>query len=139
MIEKTFLNCQLTSGTGPSYCLTGACYRNLPCRWRSRSSPKSIGGPRASAITSDRAARVGGALYGASFVKGFWSCWNASLSLAECRRRAPTLCRATPIGSADGSSPTAAQRCAEGAGLCVGHVRQFGGESPLCNLMEVKH
>jgi hypothetical protein len=23
--------------------------------------------------------------------------------------------------------------------LCVGHVRQFGGESPLCNLMEVKH
>jgi adenylate cyclase len=24
-------------------------------------------------------------------------------------------------------------------GLCVGHVRQFGGESPLCNLMEVKH
>jgi hypothetical protein len=21
----------------------------------------------------------------------------------------------------------------------VGHVRQFGGESPLCNLMEVKH
>jgi hypothetical protein len=25
------------------------------------------------------------------------------------------------------------------ASLCVGHVRQFGGESPLCNLMEVKH
>jgi hypothetical protein len=23
--------------------------------------------------------------------------------------------------------------------LCVGHVRQLGGESPLCNLMEVKH
>jgi len=23
--------------------------------------------------------------------------------------------------------------------MCVGHVRQFGGESPLCNLMEVKH
>jgi len=25
------------------------------------------------------------------------------------------------------------------ASLCVGHVRQLGGESPLCNLMEVKH
>ena len=25
------------------------------------------------------------------------------------------------------------------ARLCVGHVRQLGGESPLCNLMEVKH
>src|SRR6476661_4783266 len=24
-------------------------------------------------------------------------------------------------------------------GLCAGHVRQSGGESPLCNLMEVKH
>ena len=25
------------------------------------------------------------------------------------------------------------------ARLCVGHVRQLGGASPLCNLMEVKH
>jgi len=25
------------------------------------------------------------------------------------------------------------------ARLCVGHVRQLGGESPPCNLMEVKH
>ena len=23
--------------------------------------------------------------------------------------------------------------------LCAGHVQQPGGESPLCNLMEVKH
>jgi hypothetical protein len=23
--------------------------------------------------------------------------------------------------------------------LCAGHARQPGGESPLCNLMEVKH
>jgi hypothetical protein len=37
------------------------------------------------------------------------------------------------------SSPEAAKRCAEGAGLCAGHARQPGGESPLCNLMEVKH
>jgi transposase len=28
---------------------------------------------------------------------------------------------------------------ARSASLCVGHVRQLGGESPLCNLMEVKH
>jgi hypothetical protein len=25
------------------------------------------------------------------------------------------------------------------ASLCAGHVQQSGGESPLCNLMEVKH
>ena len=25
------------------------------------------------------------------------------------------------------------------SGLCAGHVQQSGGESPLCNLMEVKH
>jgi hypothetical protein len=37
------------------------------------------------------------------------------------------------------SSPNAAQRGAEGAGLCAGHAQQLGGESPLCNLMEVKH
>src|ERR1700722_7183119 len=37
------------------------------------------------------------------------------------------------------SSPEAASRCAEGAGLCAGHAQQLGGESPLCNLMEVKH
>jgi putative transposase len=39
-----------------------------------------------------------------------------------------------------GSSPPAA-RSAEtrSVWLCVGHVRQLGGESPLCNLMEVKH
>ena len=24
--------CQPTPGTGPSYCLTGGCYRDLPCR-----------------------------------------------------------------------------------------------------------
>jgi hypothetical protein len=28
---------------------------------------------------------------------------------------------------------------AASAFLCAGHVRQSGGESPLCNLMEVKH
>jgi hypothetical protein len=52
------------------------------------------------------------------------------------RRR---YCRATQTGSADGSRPTAAKRARVSASLCVGHVRQFGGESPLCNLMEVKH
>jgi PadR family transcriptional regulator PadR len=38
--------CQATSGTGPSYCLIGECYRRLPCRRRSGLSPKSIGGTR---------------------------------------------------------------------------------------------
>jgi hypothetical protein len=33
----------------------------------------------------------------------------------------------------------AAKRGRDSASLCVGHVRQLGGESPLCNLMEVKH
>ena len=37
------------------------------------------------------------------------------------------------------SRPLVASAAARRAGLCVGHVRQFGGESPLCNLMEVKH
>ena len=37
------------------------------------------------------------------------------------------------------SSPQPPEAGARRARLCVGHVRQFGGESPLCNLMEVKH
>jgi putative transposase len=46
----------------------------------------------------------------------------------------------TMSADAVGSRPSAAQRAvARSASLCVGHVRQFGGESPLCNLMEVKH
>jgi glycine/D-amino acid oxidase-like deaminating enzyme len=32
-----------------------------------------------------------------------------------------------------------AARGAAAAVLCAGPVRQSGGESPLCNLMEVKH
>jgi hypothetical protein len=45
-------------------------------------------------------------------------------------------------GSGDapsGQREAAPKRGGHAAGLCVGHVRQFGGESPLCNLMEVKH
>ena len=46
----------------------------------------------------------------------------------------------TMAKEAVGSRPSAAYRAvARSASLCVGHVRQFGGESPLCNLMEVKH
>lgn len=33
----------------------------------------------------------------------------------------------------------AARGFARHGGLCAGHARQPGGESPLCNLMEVKH
>jgi hypothetical protein len=97
--------------------------------------------PRAcvATATSLAARRAGGALYGALIVKCFGLAGIPCLSLAECRRRAPTLCRATQTGSADGSRPTAAKRARVSASLCVGHVRQFGGESPLCNLMEVKH
>jgi putative transposase len=40
------------------------------------------------------------------------------------------------IGSGPSAAPSAV---APSASLCVGHVRQFGGASPLCNLMEVKH
>ena len=52
------------------------------------------------------------------------------------------------VRPSDGSSAQRAGRVkaagahravARSASLCVGHVRQFGGESPLCNLMEVKH
>jgi len=38
-----------------SYCLTGGCYRDLPCRRRSGSSPKSIGGPPARRAVPSRA------------------------------------------------------------------------------------
>jgi hypothetical protein len=42
--------------------------------------------------------------------------------------------RAVPVKAGRRPPPKAARSV-----LCVGHVRQFGGESPLCNLMEVKH
>jgi hypothetical protein len=48
-----------------------------------------------------------------------------------------TYARRSTVASRSG--PEAAQRCAAGAGLCAGHAQQLGGESPLCNLMEVKH
>jgi hypothetical protein len=38
--------------------------------------------------------------------------------------------------------PVKAEAAAGGgrqARLCAGHAQQLGGESPLCNLMEVKH
>jgi hypothetical protein len=39
----------------------------------------------------------------------------------------------------DGSRPKPPKAVAHRASLCAGHVQQPGGESPLCNLMEVKH
>ena len=49
-----------------------------------------------------------------------------------------------PIKSATGmdrggSRPKPSKAVAQRASLCAGHVQQPGGESPLCNLMEVKH
>ena len=65
---------------------------------------------------------------------------------AVARRKAGPLFRrissAGRIGEAalhpDAVRRILAQR-ARMAGLCAGHVQQPGGESPLCNLMEVKH
>jgi transposase len=58
-------------------------------------------------------------------------------------RAGGTGCRphGAPIARRAGRVKAAAARraVARSARLCVGHVRQFGGESPLCNLMEVKH
>jgi len=48
--------------------------------------------------------------------------------------RAARAARAGSVKAGRRPPPEAAR-----SGLCVGHVRQFGGESPLCNLMEVKH
>ena len=45
----------------------------------------------------------------------------------------------TMSADAVGSRPKPPEAVARSARLCVGHVRQFGGESPLCDLMEVKH
>jgi hypothetical protein len=39
----------------------------------------------------------------------------------------------------DGSRPKPPKAVALRASLCAGHVQQPRGESPLCNLMEVKH
>ena len=39
----------------------------------------------------------------------------------------------------DGSRPKPPQAVALRASLCAGHAQRPGGESPLCNLMEVKH
>src|SRR4051812_47837872 len=43
--------------------------------------------------------------------------------------------RRAEIGSRWAAGPRVAAR----SGLCAGHAQRPGGESPLCNLMEVKH
>jgi hypothetical protein len=46
----------------------------------------------------------------------------------------------SPTGVARGGSrPKPPKAVAQRVGLCAGHVQQPEGESPLCNLMEVKH
>ena len=42
------------------------------------------------------------------------------------------------LGDAERSTPKPVGR-ALARGVCVGHVLQLGGASPLCNRMEVKH
>ena len=46
----------------------------------------------------------------------------------------PRVLRPAAVKEAQQAPPQAGQSL-----LCAGHVRQSGGESPLCNLMEVKH
>jgi hypothetical protein len=43
-----------------------------------------------------------------------------------------------PPAASDKTFDAAALLTQEGSSLCAEHVRQFGGESPLPNLMEVK-
>ena len=45
----------------------------------------------------------------------------------------------TAAKHADRSGCSRPKAVAQSASLCAGHVQQSGGESPLCNLMEVKH
>ena len=49
----------------------------------------------------------------------------------------PTCCWRKAAGGGQGGP--LGHRKATRSVLCAGHVRQPGGESPLCNLMEVKH
>jgi hypothetical protein len=49
------------------------------------------------------------------------------------------LIRTLPAKSPDGSRPKPPKAVVRSASLCAGQVQQPGGESPLCNLMEVKH
>ena len=49
------------------------------------------------------------------------------------------LFEATGSGGEPLSMPPAAEGGGRRPALCAGHVQQPGGESPLCNLMEVKH
>jgi hypothetical protein len=46
---------------------------------------------------------------------------------------------AKKTGERTGSRPQPPEAGARRASLCAGHVRRPGGESPLCNLVEVKH
>jgi len=45
----------------------------------------------------------------------------------------------TLAGSGRGGSRPKPPEAVARSVLCAGHVQQSGGESPLCNLMEVKH
>ena len=47
--------------------------------------------------------------------------------------------KSPPGTDRDGSRPKPPKAVAHRDSLCAGHVQQSGGESPLCNLMEVKH
>jgi putative transposase len=63
---------------------------------------------------------------------------NGATDLAVGAPRRPH--HSEPSADGIGSSPPAAPSAeTRSVWLCAGHARQSGGESPLCNLMEVKH
>src|SRR5258708_2568939 len=80
--------------------------------------------PRASrsALTSDGAARAGGALYGALIVKLLRSCGKPLFVLGRVSAQsADAMPSHTQTGSADGSRPTAAKRARVSASLDAEH------------------
>ncbi len=63
---------------------------------------------------------------------------NGQTDLAVGALRRPHRSKPSTDGI-ESSSPAARSAETRSVWLCAGHARQSGGESPLCNLMEVKH
>jgi len=59
--------------------------------------------------------------------------------MAQRRDRGVGLIANTTATARRCSRPEPPTAVARSASLCAGHAQQSGGESPLCNLMEVKH
>jgi hypothetical protein len=75
---------------------------------------------------------------GTAFVATYAKPWMFLCSADRGRFSVPTCARSRRRAQRRSRMP-AGHRVATLSVLCAGHVQQFGGESPLCNLMEVKH